>query len=554
LSPPFANIAADVVLGNDVRFAGHCNLYGCEVGEGCTIGPFVEIQCGARLGRQVKVQSHSFICTGVVIEDGAFIGHGVMFINDRYPRATTTAGHLKGPADWHCEATRIGRRASVGSNATILCGVTVGEGAVIGAGSVVTRDVPPWTVVAGNPARVLRRVPEEGAATRPAVQEPVPFLDLRRQHRSIKQQLMAAVEKALDEAAFVGGPAVEEFEGRFARFTGCAHAVGVASGTDALRFALLALGAGPGKSVITVPNTFIATAAAAGQTGAVVMFVDVDPKTCLLDPNRLEDLLRRHRAGTGADPVPAVVVPVHLYGQCADMDAILDIAGRHGLKVLEDAAQAHGSRYCGRRAGSLGDAAAFSFYPGKNLGACGEGGAVTTNDPAVARLVALLRDHGRTDKYSHAIQGYNGRLDAIQAAFLNIKLARLEEWNRQRQARARQYDAGLSGLAGLEPVALQDGNESCRHLYVVRSRQRDLLQARLREQGIATAIHYPVALHLQEAYRSLRLPRGSFPLAERACAEVLSLPMFPELEEGQARRVIEAVRAFTEAEGCAAAA
>jgi dTDP-4-amino-4,6-dideoxygalactose transaminase/acetyltransferase-like isoleucine patch superfamily enzyme len=554
MNPVFAKISPDTVLGRDVCLPGFCNLYGCEIGDECTIGPFVEIQRGAKLGRRVKIQSHTFICAGVEIDDEAFIGHGVMFINDRFPRATRTDGGKKGGDDWVCESTHIGRRASIGSNATILCGLTIGAGAVVGAGSVVTRDVPAGAIVAGNPARLIRFVkPEDehpagnganvGRIFNPS--QAVPFLDLRRQHAVLKTDLLRVWETVLDTASFVGGPRVEQFEGEFAHFTQCRHAVGVASGTDALRFALLAMGIGPGDLVLTVPNTFVATAAAVSQTGATVDFIDVEPATCLMDPNRLEDYLKR-QTWQARGLRAAAVIPVHLYGQCVDMDALLAIAQRYGLKVLEDACQAHGATYRGRVAGSMSDAAAFSFYPGKNLGACGEGGAVTTNDPELARRVLLLRDHGRTDKYAHVLEGYNGRLDAVQAMILSVKLKHLPAWNTARQKWADVYDAGLAGLSTIRPIVVRPQNGSCRHLYVVRSPRRDALQAHLQANGIASGIHYPIPLHLQQCYRHLGHAAGAFPHAEKACAEVLSLPLFPELEQTQVESVITAVREFEE--------
>lgn len=534
MTPTYARIASDVVLGQDVVLPGYCNLYGCTIGDESTIGTFVEIQRDVRIGKRVKVQSHSFICSGVTIDDEAFIGHGVMFINDRYPRSTNDEGQKQGAGDWECVRTTIQRRASIGSNATILCGVTVGENAVVGAGSVVTKDVPANTVVAGNPARIMRRLA-------PSTPTPmVPLFDLKEQHQSLKRALMNVVERCLDEAAFIGGSAVEEFETEFAGCTQSMSAIGVSSGTDALRFALLALGAKPGTSVITTPLTFVATTAAISQTGAAIEFVDVDPKTCLLDPNRLEEHLRKrkHRAE------PAVVLPVHLYGQCADMDAINDIAQRYGLRVLEDAAQAHGSTYQGRPAGSLADAAAFSFYPGKNLGACGDGGAVTTNDPAVAQRVALLRDHGRTSKYVHTLEGYNGRLDALQAGLLRVKLNQLPIWNEQRRRWAAMYDQAFQRHQYVAPLMQRDDSESCYHQYVVRTPRRAELQGYLNICKIGHGVHYPIPLHLQPAYAHLNLPRGSFPNAETACEEILSLPMFPELGEHRVRQVIIAVSEF----------
>ncbi|MFO0968012.1 MAG: DegT/DnrJ/EryC1/StrS family aminotransferase [Gemmataceae bacterium] len=512
------------------------------------LGPFVEIQCDVKLGKRVKVQSHSFICSGVDIEDEVFIGHGVMFINDRFPRATKANGELQRGGDWTCQATVIKRRASLGSNATILGGVTIGEGAIVGAGSVVTRDVPPYTIVAGNPARVLRSVDrdDEPRQAPAALSTPrsIPFLDLVSQHAGLKEDLLSVVAEVFDTAGFIGGPLVERFEEEFANYSGSRYCVSLSSGTDALRFALSALGVGPGTSVITVPNTFVATTAAITQAGGAIEFVDIDPDTCLMDPNALEEHLERRMARPGAGPRPTVVLPVHLYGQCCDMDAIVAIARRFGLKVLEDAAQAHGATYRGRPAGSLADAAAFSFYPGKNLGACGDGGAITTDDPDIRKHALLLRDHGRTDKYVHGIEGYNGRLDALQAGLLSVKLKRLDQWNERRRMLAAEYADALAAVPDVRPVRIRPENRSSFHLFVAHSTQRDRLQAFLRERGIATGIHYPMPLHLQPCYRRLNLPPGTFPHAERSCAQVLSLPIFPEMEKAMVRQVVAAVEAF----------
>ena len=548
MTPPDAKISENVILGKNVRITGCCNLYGCIIGDECMIGPFVEIQSEVELGKRVKVQSHSFICSGVHIEDEVFIGHGVMFINDRFPRATTANGELQRGDDWTCQTTVVKRRASLGSNATILGGVTIGEGAMVGAGSVVTRDVPPNMIVAGNPARVLRPVDsEEEQSDMPAVlpfSRGVPFIDLPRQHANLKRELLAVVEQVFDTGGFVGGPLVEQFEQDFASYTNTRFCVGLGSGTDALRFALSALGVGPGTSVITVPNTFVATAASITQAGGAIEFVDVDPDTCLMDPNALDDHLKRRMSQSTSGLRPAVVVPVHLYGQCCEMEAIVTIARRYGLKVLEDAAQAHGATYRGRPAGSLGDAAAFSFYPGKNLGACGEAGAITTNDPEIQEHALLLRDHGRTEKYVHAVEGYNGRLDAIQAGLLSVKLRHLDDWNKHRRLLASEYAKGLANIFDVRPVRIHSNSQSSYHLYVVRTRRRDQLQAFLRQRGIASGIHYPIPLHLQPCYRRLGLQAGTFPNAERSCSLVLSLPIYPEMEKAQVRHVVSSIREF----------
>src|ERR1043166_9780030 len=377
-----------------------------------------------------------------------------------------------------------------------------------------------------------------------AGQDNVPFMDLVAHHAPLKQQMLAAFGEVLDRAVCVGGSALERFEPEFARGAGSRYAVGVSSGTDALRFALLALRIGPGMRVITVPNTFIATTEAISQAGAQFDFIDVDPATCLMDPNRLEDHLRRVFASSDKHQRPAGIVPVHLYGQGAEMEAIMSLANKYQLKVLEDAAQAHGATHKAKAAGTFGDAAAFSFYPAKNLGACGEGGAVTTDDPALADRVRMYRDHGQNSKYFHAVEGYNGRLDALQAALLSVKLPHLAGWNAARREIAGLYDQQFSGIDWIRPVELKPHNVSAHHLYVIHAAQRDRLQQHLAQRRVGTGLHYPLPLHLQECYAHLGLAAGSYPNAERSARELLSLPMFAELGKERAAYVVDAVKAF----------
>jgi dTDP-4-amino-4,6-dideoxygalactose transaminase/acetyltransferase-like isoleucine patch superfamily enzyme len=550
-------IAPDVRLAVDVRLSKFINLYGCSIGEGTKVGAFVEIQKNSSVGRHCKISSHTFICEGVTVEDNVFVGHGVTFINDRYPRATNRDGTLQTEADWAVERTVICKGASIGSGATILSGVTVGENAIVGAGSVVTRNVPAHAVVAGNPARVLRYLARETAHDQD--DGPIPFLDLVAPHAELEEELVAAFRAGLHTAGFIGGPVVQRFENAFAEFCAAGHAVGVGSGTDALRFAIMACGIQPGEVVITVPNTFIATTEAISQAGAIPEFVDVDEQTYNLSPRSLEAFVEtqcylnsagrlisfRHEA-----PVTAII-PVHLYGQMADMDAIFAIADKFGLTVIEDACQAHGAEYFSRkrggwmRAGSMGRAAAFSFYPGKNLGACGEGGAVTTNDESVAAKIRLLRDHGQAKKYYHDVEGYNGRLDAIQAGLLLAKLPHLHAWNSARRERAGDYNRLLGANDALVLPFEPSWSRGVYHLYVVRTHDREGLMAHLKEADIGTGIHYPIPLHLQTAYASLHYEEGSFPVAERAAREIVSLPMFPQLTAAQQERVARAIEVFS---------
>jgi len=365
----------------------------------------------------------------------------------------------------------------------------------------------------------------------------VPFLDLKVQYRQIENDVLPMMTQAMQNGAFIGGPQVTGFEEEFATFCDSRYCVGVASGTDAIRFALMAAGAGPGDEVITVPNTFIATTEAISQTGARPIFVDVDPVTCNMDPTAIEDAIT---------PRTKAIVPVHLYGQPADMDPILDIAARRGLAVIEDACQAHGALYQGKKAGSIGFAGCFSFYPGKNLGAFGEGGAVVTQDEPTAQAIRMIRDHGQSQKYIHEIEGYNGRLDAIQAGVLRIKLKRLADWNASRRQNAAYYDQRLAGVPGIQLPVEAAYARSVYHLYVIHAERRDELQRFLADRGVATGLHYPKPLHLQNAYAHMGLTVGAFPVAESSAARLLSLPMFAELTREQMDYVVEQIKAFFE--------
>lgn len=360
----------------------------------------------------------------------------------------------------------------------------------------------------------------------------IPFLDLPAQHRDLTDEILAAWRGILEEASFVGGANVRAFEEELAAYVGARYCVGVANGTDALRLALLALDVGPGHEVVTVPHTFVATAEAIRQTGARPVFVDVDPVTATMDPALVERAITEKTRA---------LVPVHLYGQAADMDPILEIARRRGIFVVEDACQAHGARYRDRHAGSIGDAAAFSFYPGKNLGACGEAGAVTTSRPDVAARVARLRDHGQSTKYVHEEDGWNARLDALQAAVLRIKLKRLDAWNESRRRVARRYEAGLAG-SGIDVPVEAPGRRHAWHLYVVRYERRERLREALALAEIGSGLHYPVPIHLQKPYLDLGHAKGSFPASEAWADRGLSLPMFPGLTDDAVDRVVDVLR------------
>ena len=418
----------------------------------------------------------------------------------------------------------------------------------------------------------------------------IPFLDLKVQHKLLEAELIEVFRDCLRNASFVGGPKVQTFEEEFAQFCETKYCVGVNSGTDALRFALVAAGIGPGDEVITVPNTFIATTEAITQAGATPAFVDIDERTYNMDPNKLEDYLKFRNPQSAIRNRPRAVIPVHLYGQPADMDAILEIAQKYELIVIEDACQAHGAEYFSKKenrwkkAGSMGLAAAFSFYPGKNLGACGEGGAVTTSNEEIAQKIRMLRDHGQAKKYYHDMEGYNGRLDAIQAGILGIKLKHLPEWNEKRRNNAALYsrlfleqfnpqpatrnpepatqrtgcrESGLGGSESLKPETWNLKPEGTVvppyvpswanpvfHLYIVRVSKRDELQKYLSERDIATGLHYPIPLHLQKAYAGNGFKKGEYPVTEKVALEILSLPMFPELTEEQIKYVVSEIKNF----------
>lgn len=361
---------------------------------------------------------------------------------------------------------------------------------------------------------------------------PVPFLDLEAHHAPLREEISAAIERVVDSTAFAGGPFVTCFEDEFARFCGAEHAIGVSSGTDALWLALHALGIGPGDEVLTVPMTFIATVEAISRTGARPVFVEIEESSYTMDPSALARALT---------PRTRAILPVHLFGQMAAMPEILAFASRHGLAVVEDAAQAHGAECAGGRAGAVGHAGCFSFYPGKNLGALGDAGAVITHDAAIAERIRALRDHGQSRKYRHEEIGWNCRMDGIQAAVLSVKLRHLARNNGLRRQHARRYTEAFADVPGLETPATTPGNLHAQHHYVVRVPDRGEFMEALSRRGVGCAIHYPIPVHLQPAYAHLGFGPGSFPIAERCAAEFVSLPIYPELSDRQIGAVVNAV-------------
>jgi len=363
----------------------------------------------------------------------------------------------------------------------------------------------------------------------------VPFLDLKTQHASIRNEIDAVIKQVIDNTAFAGGPFVAQFEKEFASFCQGDFAIGVGSGTDALWLSLLALEIGSHDEVITVPNTFIATAEAISFCGARPVFVDIDEKTYTMKPELIEAAIT---------PRTKAIIPVHLYGQMADMDPIMEVARKHKLYVIEDACQAHGATYKGRAAGSMGDAGCFSFYPGKNLGACGEAGAVVTNNPDLDKKIRILRDHGQPQKYHHSAIGWNARMDGFQGAILTVKLKYLNQWTEARRRNAALYSKLFSTVDGIQIPAEADYAKHVYHIYPILVKNRDALIAYLEGQGVSCGIHYPVPVHLTEAYRFLSCKKGDFPESEKSAAHVLSLPMYPELTDNQIQYVVNSVIAF----------
>jgi dTDP-4-amino-4,6-dideoxygalactose transaminase len=365
------------------------------------------------------------------------------------------------------------------------------------------------------------------------MQMKVPFLDLKSHHAPMLEEINAAIQEVIDSAAFAGGPFVTRFEEDFAAYCDARYAIGVGSGTEALWLVLLALGVGPGDEVITVPNSFMATAEAITYCGAKPVFVDVDEQTYNMDPAGLEQAVTTRTKA---------IIPVHLFGQPADMDPILEFARKRGLFVVEDAAQAHGAIYKGRKVGTLGDAGCFSFYPGKNLGAFGEAGAIVTNNDALQEKIRILRDHGQIRKYHHTMVGWNARMDGIQGAILQIKLRHLEKGNELRRSHAAHYDTALRGAEDIIVPFHARNVQHVYHVYAIRVQDRDEVMRLLTQKGVGSGVHYPVPIHLQEAYSALGYKPGAFPIAERCATEFLSLPMFPELTSTQVETVVQSLK------------
>lgn len=550
----------ETVIGDNTIVRSHSVIYaGVTIGDHCQIGHSVFIREQTRIGNHssvgmnvilehhclignnVRIQGQAGLCEYTIVEDNAWIGPRVITTNVLHPTCDRAKECLSGPI--------IRKGAILAANVTICPDLEIGENAFVGAGCVITKSVPADTVMFGNPARKVGSVwemtckydmmkGESPYQPEKPVEEvkKIPLVDLAAQHQNLKQDLRLAIDRVVLNTRFIQGKEVREFETEFASFCGVAHAVGVGNGTDAIAIALRALGVGREDEVITTPHTFIATAEAILAVGAVPVFVDVDQTTYTLDPSKIAERIT-HRT--------KAIIPVHLYGNPAAMKEILAVAKKYHLKIVADAAQAHGSELDGKPISQWADATCFSFYPGKNLGAYGDAGAVVTDNAELASKIAMLRDHGRATKYEHLLVGVNSRLDSIQAGILSVKLFYLSKWNESRRKWAAYYRDGLQGLPMICPSERPEAKHVY-HLFVIRAARRDALKEYMKERGIESGIHYPIPLHLQPALQGLGYGKGDFPVSESLAGDILSLPMFPELTQSQADQVLKTIRSFVQ--------
>lgn len=511
-----------------------------QIGDDVSIGINCVIEHHCLIGNRVRLQGQAGLSEFTVIEEDAWVGPRTLTANVFHPTCEKAKVCLAGPT--------IRKGAIIGGNVFIAPDTEVGERSFVAAGSVVTKAVEPESVVFGNPAKkvssidrmrcqfdLLKGSPYAQPAMDTIVRSAIPMIDLAAQHQSIKLEVRLAMDRVIMNTRFIGGKELVEFEEAFARFQGVPYAIGVSNGTSAIELALRALGIGPGDEVVTQANSFIATPEAISAVGATPVFVDVTDETNNIDVMKIEAAISGRTKA---------IIPVHLYGELCPMDEIISIARKHGLRVIEDSAQAHGAERDGKRAGAWGDAATFSFYPGKNLGAYGDAGAVVTRDEALAHHVAKLKDHGRSEKYVSDIIGGNERMDTLQAAILAVKLKHLTSWNEARRRIAARYVELMAHL----PLRLprKTTADHVYHLFVVKTEQRDALQQHLKAAGISTGVHYPVPLHLQPALAHLGYGAGSFHVTERLAGEILSLPMYPEMTDAQIERVASEVCRFFE--------
>ncbi len=532
---------------------------GAKIGRNCVLGQNVNVASRTKLGDNVKVQNNVSIYDEVYLEDDVFCGPSMVFTNVINPRS-----HVSRKDEYR--KTFVKRGATLGANCTILCGITIGEYAFVGAGAVVTKDVVPYALVTGVPAKHVGWMCSCGIrltfhdihttcsvcgkqyemVSEKEIQEistsdqitQVPLLNLKAQYKTIREEVNQAIQEVCENQAFILGSKVQEFEQAVAEYSQAKFAVGVSSGTDAILIALMGLGIHAGDEIITTPHTFFATTGCIARLGAKPVFADIEPDTFNIDPTKIEEKIT---------PKTKAILCVHLFGQCCEMGPIKEIAQKHSLAIVEDAAQSIGAEWNGHRAGSIGDVGCFSFFPSKNLGAFGDGGMVVSNNEELAERIRILRVHGSKPKYYHKIIGGNFRLDALQAAVLSIKLKYLDGWTAKRQQNATDYahlfeKSGLVGKQVILPTIQQD-----RHIfnqYTIRVKQRNELMKYLKDNKIGCEIYYPVPMHLQECFAYLGYKEGDFPNTESAAKESLSIPIYPELTQNQKEYIEGKIQEF----------
>jgi dTDP-4-amino-4,6-dideoxygalactose transaminase/acetyltransferase-like isoleucine patch superfamily enzyme len=556
LSPPLigknCTIGTGVIVYHGTEMQDSCFLgdnssvrENCQLGEAVLIGQRVVVENNVRIGDYAKVQTGAYLTASTKLEEHVFIAPMVTTTNDNYMGRTEKRFAAK-------SGSTFKKGCRVGGGVTLLPGVTIGKEAFIAAGSIVPRDVPPYQLVMGSPARAVRSVPEDELLFPREIKQDVrvdktnktaiPSFDLKRQNVAFGGELSSVIEKIIASGQFILGENVKALEAEISKICGAEYGVGVANGSDALYLALLACGVGAGDEVITTPFTFFATAGSIVRTGAVPVFVDIEPKTYNIDPELIEEKIT---------PRTKAIIPVHLFGQSAEMDRIMEVAYQHGLKVIEDAAQSLGCKYRGRPGGGIGDAGCLSFFPTKNLGCFGDGGMVVTNNSEIAEKLRMLRVHGTRKKYHHELLGINSRLDELQAAVLRTKLPHFSGWLKRRQEHAELYNDlfTASGLTVNGNVEIPYRLLGCLHThtynqYTIAARKRDQLRDYLKQRQIGTTIYYPAPLHVQPVFKDLGYQVGDFPHAEQAAERVLSLPMFPELTAEEIKQVVLTITEF----------
>jgi dTDP-4-amino-4,6-dideoxygalactose transaminase/acetyltransferase-like isoleucine patch superfamily enzyme len=556
LSPPLigknCTIGTGVIVYHGTEMQDSCFLgdnssvrENCQLGEAVLIGQRVVVENNVRIGDYAKVQTGAYLTASTKLEEHVFIAPMVTTTNDNYMGRTEKRFAAK-------SGSTFKKGCRVGGGVTLLPGVTIGKEAFIVAGSIVPRDVPPYQLVMGSPARAVRSVPEDELLFPREIKQDVrvdktnktaiPSFDLKRQNVAFGGELSSVIEKIIASGQFILGENVKALEAEISKICGAEYGVGVANGSDALYLALLACGVGAGDEVITTPFTFFATAGSIVRTGAVPVFVDIEPKTYNIDPELIEEKIT---------PRTKAIIPVHLFGQSAEMDRIMEVAYQHGLKVIEDAAQSLGCKYRGRPGGGIGDAGCLSFFPTKNLGCFGDGGMVVTNNSEIAEKLRMLRVHGTRKKYHHELLGINSRLDELQAAVLRTKLPHFSGWLKRRQEHAELYNDlfKASGLTVNGNVEIPYRLLGCLHThtynqYTIAARKRDQLRDYLKQRQIGTTIYYPAPLHVQPVFKDLGYQVGDFPHAEQAAERVLSLPMFPELTAEEIKQVVLTITEF----------